>query len=90
MGRRSEVTHHQLDEEVEQVLGGHHHRGVQGDDVATPQGQVQVGGQLLLTATRVVQVGASGARPELRKATVGLSCLCMVGSHVGCAHSGQG
>lgn len=41
-------AHHQLGEEVNEVLRGQHHRGVERNHKAGPQGQVQVGRQLLL------------------------------------------
>lgn len=45
------MTHHQLGEQVDEVLRGEHHRGVQRDHKARPQSQVQICRQLLLTHT---------------------------------------
>lgn len=44
-------AHHQLREEVDEVLRGEHHRGVQRNNEAGPQSQVQVRRQLLLEQT---------------------------------------
>lgn len=50
------TTHHQLREEVDEVLREEHHRGVQGNHKAGPQSQVQIRRQLLLTHTHTKTV----------------------------------
>lgn len=44
----SRATHHELHEEVQEVLRRHDDRGVERNDEAGAQGQIQVGSQLLL------------------------------------------
>ena len=50
-GQQLTITHHQLWEEVNEVLRGENHRGVQRNYKASPQSQIQICRQLLLTHT---------------------------------------
>lgn len=45
------IPHRQLREEVDEVLRGEHHRGIQRNHKASPQCQVQICCQLLYTHT---------------------------------------
>lgn len=61
-------AHHQLREEVDEVLRGEHHRGVQRNHEAGPQSQVQVRRQLLLEQTQ--KSGGNRRRQERSRGSV--------------------
>lgn len=66
---RRDRTHHQLWEQVNEVLRGENYWGVQGNHKAGPQSQVQIGRQLLLTHTHMK---SSGKNLEQQKSSTEL------------------